>query len=33
MKQKEFIPQIDNVEILDYPVLAGSGNISIKADV
>lgn len=33
MKQKEFIPQIDNVEILDYPVLAGSGNIGIKADV
>lgn len=30
---KPFIPQITNVEILDYPILAGSGNIGIKADV
>ncbi len=28
-----FLPQITNVEILDYPILAGSGNIGIKADV
>ena len=33
MKQKTFIPQISNVEILDYPVRAGSGNIGIAADV
>ena len=33
MKQKEFIPQITDVRILDYPVLAGSGNIGIKAKV
>lgn len=33
MKDKEFIPQISNVEILDYPVLAGSCNIGVKADV
>lgn len=32
-KEKEFIPQITDVEILDYPVLAGSGNIGIKAKV
>ena len=32
-KEKDFIPQITDVEILDYPVLAGSGNIGIKAKV
>lgn len=33
MKQKTFIPQITNVEILNYPVKAGSGNWGIAADV
>lgn len=32
-KNNPFIPQITNVEILDYPIVAGSGNIGIKADV
>ena len=32
-KQKEFVPQITDVEILNYPVKAGSGNIGIKANV
>lgn len=31
--KKEFVPQIENVQILDYPVKAGSGNIGIKATV
>ena len=33
MKKKPFEPQIKNVEILNYPVKAGSGNWGIAADV
>ena len=33
MKQQPFIPQITNVEILNYPVQAGRGNFGIAADV
>lgn len=33
MKKKTVTPQISDVEILDYPVKAGSGNIGIKAKV
>lgn len=32
-KKTKFNPQITNVEILDYPIQAGCGNIGIKADV
>lgn len=33
MEKVPFIPQIENVKILDYPVKAGSGNWGISADV
>ena len=30
--KKDFVPQITNVKIHDYPVFAGSGNYGVSAD-